>query len=151
MNKVLFSSVHTTWETPQDFFDTLNKEFNFTLDPCCVPETAKCEKYYTPKENGLIQDWSGERVFVNPPYGREIVTWVKKAHEEAQKGTLIVMLLPVRTSTRWFHNWIYGYAKIRLIRGRLNFLLNKEDKGNAPFPSMLVIFNSTSTCHCGLQ
>lgn len=144
MHKVVFSSQNTTWETPQWLFDKLNEEFNFTLDPCCVPETAKCSKYYTPEENGLIQDWSGETVFVNPPYGREIVKWVTKAHMEAQKGTQIVMLLPVRTSTRWFHDWIYGCAEIRLLKGRLTFLLNKENVGRAPFGSMVVVFNGTS-------
>ena len=151
MHKVLFSSQYTTWETPQWLFDKLNEEFNFTLDPCCVPETAKCKNYYTPKENGLIQDWSGESVFVNPPYGKEIVQWVKKAHMEALKGTVIVMLLPVRSSTRWFHDWIYGYAQIRLLKGRLKFLLDKQDKGNAPFPSMVVVFNAKHNCHCGLR
>lgn len=147
--KALFSSSNTTWETPQAFFDALNEEFKFTLDPCCVPETVKCKKYYTPKENGLLQDWSNEHVFVNPPYGREIVQWVKKAHMEARKGTLIVILLPARTSTRWFHDWIYGYSEIRLIKGRMNFLLNNKENGSAPFPSMLVIFNAGHICLCG--
>lgn len=151
MDKVLFSSVDTTWETPQEFFNTLNEEFNFTLDPCCLPETAKCNKFYTPKENGLIQDWSGETVFVNPPYGKEINKWAEKCHKEAKKGTVIVMLVPVRTSTRWFHNWIYGHAEIRLLKGKLKFLLNKQIKGNAPFASMVVVFNGKNKCHCRLK
>ncbi|MEP0264204.1 phage N-6-adenine-methyltransferase [Dokdonia sp.] len=145
MHKVLFSSNHTTWETPQWLFDKLEEEFNFTLDPCCVKETAKCKKYYTPEDDGLIQDWSGETVFVNPPYGRDIVHWVRKANQEAQKGTTIVMLLPARTSTRWFHDWIYNDAdEIRFVKGRLCFLLNGEHKGSAPFPSCVVVFNGNN-------
>lgn len=144
MHEVLFSSKDKTWETPSLLFETLNTEFNFTLDPCCVKETAKCSKYYTPQENGLIQDWSGETIFVNPPYGREIIQWVTKANEEAKKGTTIVMLLPARTDTRWFHDWVYGHADLRFIRGRLAFLLNGKAHGKAPFPSIIVIFNQGS-------
>ncbi|WP_299111987.1 DNA N-6-adenine-methyltransferase [uncultured Winogradskyella sp.] len=144
MDKVLFSSKYMAWETPQWLFDKLDKEFGFTLDPCCLPKTAKCKKYFTPKEDGLIQDWSGETVFVNPPYGRSIVLWARKAHMEAKKGTTIVMLLPVRSDTRWFHDWIYGHAEIRLLKGRLAFIRDGCRKGSAPFPSMVVVFNGKS-------
>jgi len=135
----MFSSKTTEWETPQEFFDELNAEFNFTLDPCATPDNAKCKKYYTIKENGLKQNWGGETVFCNPPYGRAIKDWVKKCYEEAQKpNTTVVMLIPARTDTNYFHDYIYGKAKeIRFIRGRLKF---GNAKNAAPFPSMVVVF-----------
>ena len=136
---VMFSSKTDEWSTPQDFFDELNKEFNFTLDPCATPENAKCEKYYTKEDDGLKQDWSGETVFCNPPYGRGIKDWVKKCYEESKKpNTTVVMLIPARTDTSYFHDYIYHKAKeIRFIRGRLKF---GNAKNSAPFPSMVVIF-----------
>jgi len=135
----MFSSKTAEWETPQEFFDELNAEFNFTLDPCATPDNAKCKKYYTIKENGLKQNWGGETVFCNPPYGRAIKDWVKKCYEEAQKpNTTVVMLIPARTDTNYFHDYIYGKAKeIRFIRGRLKF---GNAKNAAPFPSMVVVF-----------
>lgn len=137
MNRVLLSSESDLWSTPQDFFDRLNTEFHFDLDPCALPSNAKCERYFTPKENGLLQDWSGSRVFCNPPYGRAISDWVKKCHAEAKKGTLVVMLIPARTDTAYFHDYIYNQAELRFIRGRLKF---GNAKNGAPFPSMVVIF-----------
>lgn len=135
-----FSSKDMTWETPQAFYDELNKEFNFTLDPCCTKETAKCEKFYTPIENGLFSTWCGERVFMNPPYGREIVNWVERAYNEHDiNGTLIVGLLPARTDTQWFHRYIYNKTEIRFIKGRLKF---GNSKNSAPFPSMVVIWGN---------
>jgi site-specific DNA-methyltransferase (adenine-specific) len=125
-----------TWATPQDLFDKLNEEFNFTLDPCAEPSTAKCKKFYTKEDDGLSKDWSRERVFCNPPYGREIGTWVKKCYEENTEVT--VMLIPARTDTSYFHDYIYGKATIRFLRGRVKFV--GEVKGSAPFPSMIVIF-----------
>ena len=118
----LISSKDMTWETPQDFFDELNKEFNFTLDPCATPQTAKCRKYFTEKENGLVQDWGGHRVFCNPPYGSAIKHWVRECAEEAQRPkTIVVMLIPARTDTTYFHQYIYKKAEIRFIKGRLKF------------------------------
>lgn len=153
MNReLMFSNKNNAWCTPRDFFNELNKEFNFILDPCCMPKSALCDKYYTPNEDGLKQDWSGEVVFVNPPYGREIGKWVKKSYEEGQKeNTIIVMLIPSRTDTRYFHNYIYNKAEIRFIKGRLKFI-DLDFKGDekdrklspAPFPSMIVIFRNKS-------
>jgi site-specific DNA-methyltransferase (adenine-specific) len=139
MNKVLFSSANDVWATPQNLFDELDKEFNFTLDPCALPDNAKCAKYYTPAEDGLAQSWGGEQVFCNPPYGRKIYDWVRKAYNESKKpGTTVVMLIPARTDTRYFHDFIYHQAKeIRFIKGRLKF---GNAKNAAPFPSMIVIF-----------
>lgn len=125
------------WATPQAFFDKLNEEFRFTLDPCSTHENAKCINHYTIAENGLIQNWGGQRVFCNPPYGRELPQWVRKCYEEAQGGTLVVMLIPSRTDTRWFHEYIYGKAEIRFVRGRLKF---GDGLRTAPFASMVVIF-----------
>lgn len=130
----MMSSNTAEWATPQAFFDELDKEFHFTLDPCCTHENAKCEKHYTKAEDGLKHSWGGERVYCNPPYGREIGKWVQKAYESK---TLVVMLLPARTDTRWFHDYIYGKAEIRFIKGRLHF---NDGKEGAPFPSMVVIF-----------
>lgn len=136
--KVMFSSETDLWSTPQEFFDKLNEEFNFTLDPCSTHENAKCRLHFTIEEDGLKQDWGGETVYCNPPYGREISKWVKKCYEEGQrKHTKVVMLLPARTDTKWFHDYIYKKAKIRFIKGRLKF---GDSKNSAPFPSMVVIF-----------
>ena len=139
MNGVLFSSATDVWATPQDLFDKLNAEFGFNLDPCALPENAKCEKYFTPEINGLEQSWGGCKVFCNPPYGRQIYDWVKKAYNESRKpDTTVVMLIPARTDTRYFHEFIYHRAKeIRFIKGRLKF---GSAKNAAPFPSMIVIF-----------
>ena len=139
MNKVLFSSANDVWATPQNLFDELDQEFNFTLDPCALPDNAKCAKYYTPAEDGLAQSWGGEQVFCNPPYGRKIYDWVRKAYNESKKpGTTVVMLIPARTDTRYFHDFIYHQAKeIRFIKGRLKF---GNAKNAARSPSMIVIF-----------
>lgn len=143
MNKALLSSKNMCWCTPQDFFDRLNAEFGFVLDPAATDKTAKCSLYYTPETDGLSQSWDrGGAVFCNPPYGREIGKWVQKAFEEARGGYPIVLLIPARTDTAYFHDYIYGKAEIRFVRGRLRFA---DDDGNAadpaPFPSMVVIYN----------
>ncbi|MFD2254344.1 DNA N-6-adenine-methyltransferase [Lactococcus formosensis subsp. bovis] len=141
MNKeLMFSSKTDLWATPQDFFDKLNDEFHFTLDPCSTHENAKCYKHFTVEENGLLQDWGGEIVFCNPPYGRKIKDWVEKSYEESQKeNTIVVMLIPARTDTIYFHEYIYHKAEIRFIKGRLKF---GDAKNAAPFPSMIVIFKN---------
>lgn len=137
MNKVMYSRNSNEWETPQELFDELNKEFHFTLDPASTHDNAKCEKHYTQVENGLAQDWSGETVFCNPPYGRELPLWIEKAARSAGGGTTVVMLIPARTDTRAFHDFILHKAEIRFLKGRLKFSGSKQ---SAPFPSMIVIF-----------
>lgn len=138
ITKGMLTSNRDNWETPQKLFDELNKEFNFTIDAAADAENHKCERYYTKEENGLEKSWKGERVFLNPPYGRELPKWAKKAAEEAKdKSTIIVMLIPARTDTQWFHDYIYKKAEIRFIKGRLKFGDGEKD---APFPSMVVIF-----------
>ncbi len=143
MNKALLSSKNLEWRTPRGFFETLNREFHFVLDAAATAENAKCAKYFTREVDGLAQSWNvGGAVFCNPPYGREIGKWVKKAHDEAGGGQPIVLLIPARTDTSYFHNYIYRKAEIRFIRGRLAFEDENGEAGSpAPFPSMLVIFN----------
>ena len=138
---LMFSSNDDSWETPPSLFNILDMEFNFTLDPCCTKQTAKCKKFFTKEEDGLIQDWSKDIVFVNPPYGREIGKWVEKSYNEAKKGAKVVMLIPSRTDTKWFHDFIYNKAEIRFLKGRIRFLQNKKELNAAPFPTMLIIFN----------
>jgi phage N-6-adenine-methyltransferase len=132
---VHFSSETDEWPTPQDFFDKLNEEFHFTLDVCATPENAKCPRYFTKSENGLLQKWEGI-CWMNPPYGREIGQWVKKAYESAIGGATVVCLLPARTDTSWWHDYCMK-GEVRFIRGRLKFGGASE---NAPFPSAVVIF-----------
>lgn len=139
MNEVLFSSKETIWETPQNFFDGLNNEFHFDIDVAALPENAKCRKFYTPADDGLNQPWIGN-VWCNPSYGRDIGDWVRKASESAS-GATVVMLIPARTDTKWFHKYIYNKAEIRFIPGRLKF---GGSKNSAPFPSMVVIFRGSN-------
>jgi phage N-6-adenine-methyltransferase len=144
MDKVHYSSGNEEWETPEYLFSQLNEEFHFTLDACATLENTKCKKFYTKEENGLAQDWSGETVFCNPPYTKKDIrlgilgqeAWIKKCFYEGQKTT-VVMLIPARTDTKAFHEFIYGKAEIRFIRGRIRFIGGVY---NAPFPSMIVIF-----------
>ena len=121
MNSSLFTSNTVEWETPQALFDQLNEEFRFTLDPCATAENAKCRKYYTKEQDGLLQDWTGETVYCNPPYGRQMGRWIEKCYEHWLSGGVAVMLIPARTDTKAFHEYIYGKAEIRFIRGRLRF------------------------------
>lgn len=147
MDKVHYSTGKDDWGTPQDLFDVLDKEFGFTLDPCADEINHKCDKYYTVEQDGLIQDWSGETVFCNPPYSRKTkknagqIAWVKKCYEESERGGVVVMLIPARTDTIMFHDYILGKAEIRFIKGRVNFEINGEkSKDPAPFPSMIVVY-----------
>ena len=140
MNKdLMFSSKSNEWDTPQDFYDKLNKEFGFNLDPCSTHDNTKCKKHFTQEEDGLLQDWGGHIVFMNPPYGRNIHKWVQKAYEESKKpDTTVVCLIPARTDTSYWHDYIFGKAAdIRFIRGRLKF---GNSKNAAPFPSAVIVF-----------
>lgn len=142
MNKdVIFSSKSDEWSTPQSLFDELNAEFNFDLDPCATEDNHKCNKYFTLENDGLSQKWGGCRVFCNPPYS-QIDKWVEKAFRETRNdNTIVVMLIPSRTDTRYFHNYIYQRAEIRFVKGRLKF---GDSKNSAPFPSMIVIFRGAN-------
>lgn len=135
---VHFSSKSNEWTTPQYLFDELNDEFNFTLDPCATDENAKCSKYFTIEDDGLSKDWSNDVVFMNPPYGREIKKWIKKAYEESLNGAIVVCLIPARTDTTYWHDFIFDKADdIRFLKGRLKF---GNGKNSAPFPSSIVVY-----------
>lgn len=136
---VHFSSKNDVWATPQWLFDALNKEFGFTLDPCSDGTNAKCAKFYTPAENGLLRDWGQEVVFMNPPYS-ECADWMRKAYGAAQEGATVVCLVPARTDTQWFHEYAMK-SEIRFLRGRLKF---GDAKDSAPFPSCIVVFRPQS-------
>jgi site-specific DNA-methyltransferase (adenine-specific) len=132
-----YTSDSQEWATPQKVFDELDAEFHFTLDPCCTHENAKCEKHYTIEDDGLTKSWGGEVVFCNPPY-KDLKKWAKKCYEEFLQGATVVMLVPARTDTMWFHDWIYHKAELRFIKGRLKY---NDGKQGAPFPSMIVVYN----------
>lgn len=134
INQGMMTSLTDDWGTPKWLFDNLNEKFEFDLDVCASDSNHKCDKYYTEKENGLIQDWENVN-WCNPPYGRQIGNWVKKAYEENQKGKTVVLLLPARTDTKWFHDYIYLNYRVDFIKGRLKF---NDGKNPAPFPSMIV-------------
>lgn len=124
--------------TPQDVFDKLDYEFDFNLDPCATDENYKCRNYFTKEQDWLKQDWDHKNVFMNPPYWREIGKRIEKASK--QKWGIVVCLLPSRTDTKWFHNYIYNRTEIRFLKGRLKFWWSKN---SAPFPSMIVIFRNS--------
>lgn len=135
----MFSSKRPDWETPKDFFEKFNNEFHFTLDVCATQANTKCKNFFSPEDDGLSKTWNGI-CWMNPPYGKEISKWVKKAYEESLSGTTIVGLLPARTDTKWFHDYILEKAEIRFIKGRIKFV---GSKNAAPFPSMIVIWNNS--------
>ena len=114
------TSSRDDWETPAAMFRALDLKYRFTLDPCATPDNAKCSRYYTAEDDGLAQTWAGERVFVNPPYGRGIGEWARKCHDESRHA-LVVGLFPARTDTAWFHDHIYHVAAVEFVRGRIKF------------------------------
>jgi len=137
---LMFSSKTDKWSTPQWLFDRLNNIFCFTLDAYADDANHKCEKYFTEEHNGLNQSGGGYRPFCNPPYGRQIGEWVKKASETVlDDKSCVVMLLPARTDTKWFHDYIANNPRAHTVflKGRLKF---GDEKQNAPFPSMIVVF-----------
>jgi phage N-6-adenine-methyltransferase len=132
---VHFSSKTEIWETPQDFFNKYNDLYHFTLDVCATPENAKCPNFFTKEDDGLSKDWSGV-CWMNPPYGREIGKWMKKAYESSLNGAVVVCLVPSRTDTMWWHEYAMK-GEIEFIKGRLKF---GGSKNSAPFPSAVVVF-----------
>jgi phage N-6-adenine-methyltransferase len=133
---VHFMSITDKWATPQFLFDALDAELGFTLDPCATAENAKCKKFFTKAEDGLSQDWQEEVVFMNPPYGRQIGAWMRKAYKSSRAGTLVVCLVPARTDTGWWHRYAMR-GEIRFFKGRLKF---GGGQNSASFPSAIVIF-----------
>lgn len=141
VNPALFSSNSDEWRTPKKVFDEYNAKYNFTLDAAASDENALCKKYYTKETNGMIKSWQDEIVWLNPPYS-EIAKWVSKARMEWEyNNATVVMLIPSRTDTRYWHEHIFPHAKINFIKGRLKF---SESKNSAPFPSAIVIFEGTT-------
>lgn len=137
---VAYSSKRMDWETPTALFDQLDAEFHFTLDAAASHDNHKCSRYFTAEDDGLAQSWAGETVFCNPPYGRELTRWVEKAWREAQApATTIVLLIPARTDTKWFHSYIHRRAEIRFLKGRIRFEVGGVACDSAPFPSMVVV------------
>jgi phage N-6-adenine-methyltransferase len=133
---VHFSSASDDWPTPQDFFDKINAQYGpLELDVCASSENTKCPRYYTQHDDGLAQPWTG-RCWMNPPYGRTIGLWMRKAYEESLRGALVVCLVPSRTDTAWWHDYAMK-GDVTFIRGRLKF---GGHKNSAPFPSALVVF-----------
>ena len=143
--EVHFTNKSNEWETPRSLFKELDDEFNFTIDVCATKESAKCERFYTKQTNGLAQSWENEVAFMNPPYGREIGAWVEKAYRESLNGAVVVCLIPARTDTRYWHDYIFPNAEIRFLKGRVKF---KGYNSNGEYvenkagqhDSMLVIF-----------
>lgn len=147
--KTMFSSKSMVWETPDGFFYKLNKKYKFTLDAAANKNNTKCDKFFTEEDNALEQDWSGNVVFCNPPYGRQLKYWVKKFYEEGLKpNTTVVALIPARTDTFYYHNYCMHAREIYFVKGRLKFLNeNKEEMDPAPFPSMVVVFKQAESEH----
>lgn len=144
VNSGLFTSDSPEWVTPRDLFDKIAVEFGpFDLDPCCTQENAKAPRFFTRESDGLAQPWAG-RVFVNPPYGRVIGQWVKKSYLERERAEAIVMLIPARTDTAWWHDYVQDKAEVRFLRGRVKFE-NGGKTGSAPFPSCLAIYRPTGS------
>jgi site-specific DNA-methyltransferase (adenine-specific) len=145
MNRVHFSSENKEWETPDSVFKPLQKEFDIVLDTCATSENKKTNVYIDRKSNGLKANWFevssllGGSCWMNPPYGRGIEQWVQKASQERDKGATVVALLPARTDTNWFHNFIHEKegVEVRFLKGRIKFV---DAESSAPFPSMIVIF-----------
>ena len=137
MNKVHYSSKSCMWATPQDFFDRYDAIYHFETDVCALPENAKCARYFTPEMDGLKQEWTGV-CWMNPPYGRQIGKWVKKAYESARdNAATVVCLLPARTDTAWYQDYVLPHAHVEFVRGRIKFVGAKD---NAPFPNVVAVF-----------
>ena len=137
----MFTSRTEEWATPQYVFDALNKEFHFDIDVCATSENAKCKVFFDKERDGLSTGWTGN-CFMNPPYGREIGLWMKRAYIESCRGATVVCLVHARTDTKWWHEWAMRAQEIRLVKGRLKF---GDGKQSAPFPSCVIIFKPLFT------
>lgn len=142
VDKVHFSSKKQDWQTPQDFFNTLNDEFFFTLDVCANKDNHMLDNYLTEEEDGLTYDWGKNICWMNPPYGREISKWLRKAHSAALYGATVVCLIPARTDTKYWHNYVMKADEVRLVKGRLKF---QGAEHPAPFPSAVIVFRPFPT------
>ena len=136
MNKVHFSSERHTWETPPELFARYHSQHSFTLDAAALPENTKCPRFFSPEDNGLAQDWGRETVWLNPPYGRAIIDWMRKAYQASLSGATVVCLVPSRTDTKWWHDYAMR-GDIEFLRGRVTFVGAPHP---APFPCAVVTF-----------
>jgi site-specific DNA-methyltransferase (adenine-specific) len=141
VNRVVLSSERHDWATPRSFFAALHREFDFTLDVCATAENACLPRYFSPDDDALSQSWQSERCWMNPPFGYGIGKWVRKAYEEAKGTALVVALLPARTDTSWWHQYVVESCEIRFIRGRMRF---SGHAINAPFPCAVVLFDGVT-------
>jgi len=145
VDRTLFSSRDDDWETPQDLFDRLNAVFDFRLDASAAAHNTKCARYFTKDDDALVQDWRPyKRIWLNPPYGRAMPAFMRKAYEESRRGCIVVCLVSSRTDTRWWHDWVAGKAAVWFVKGRLRFknptLCPDEPKYGSPFPSAIVVY-----------
>ena len=140
--KLMFSSKSNDWATPQHFFDKLDRMYGpFTLAAAASEDNYKVKNHFTMSDNALDKDWSGNTVFVNPPYGRALKNWIRKAYEEGQKeNTTVVMLIPSRTDTAYWHDYVMKSDEISFVKGRIKF---GDESNSAPFPSAVVVFRKT--------
>lgn len=136
------SSNTDEWATPDYVFRPLDDEFHFDLDVCATDGNHRCPRYFTKEDDGLTQDWSGSVCWMNPPYGRTIGQWVRKAYESARGGGIVVCLLPARTDTRWWRDYVMKASELRFVSGRIRF--GDSDTG-APFPSVIAVFGTPTT------
>ncbi|MCK5611325.1 adenine methyltransferase [Candidatus Pacearchaeota archaeon] len=143
------NSENNEWSTPQNIFDQLNKEFNFDIDICASHWNYKCQKHFTVHDDALTKNWIGT-VWMNPPYGREIGKWAKKAFEESQKGSTVVCLIPARTETKWFHDYLIG-GEVRFVKGRIHFSTADGKSGRPRFSSIVVILRPEPFTHACKQ
>jgi phage N-6-adenine-methyltransferase len=143
---VLFSSRTDEWATPPAFFRKMSRRYGpFDVDVCAVADNAKCERFFSPEQNGLLQPWAG-RCWCNPPYGKTIGQWVRKAWEASVDGSTVVCLLPARVDTRWWHQYVERFAAtVEFLPGRLRF---GDATSSAPFPSVVVVFRPARYRHC---
>lgn len=137
INEAMYSSASVEWSTPQDLFNKLDAQFHFDTDVCATPQNAKCAHFFTKEQDSLAQEWKGT-CWMNPPYGREIKTWMEKAYKSSLEGAIVVCLVPARTDTAWWHDYAMQ-GVITFVRGRLHF---GDAKNSAPFPSAIVVFGS---------
>ena len=141
LNKALFSSKSKEWETPDDLFNALDEIFHFDLDVCATKDNTKCGQFFSPEDDGLKQTWKSKTCWMNPPYGRKVGEWIHKAFWEAHEHNITVVgLLPARTDTRWWHDWVMRAQQIWFIKGRVYFLNENKVSDRAPFPSCVVIW-----------
>jgi site-specific DNA-methyltransferase (adenine-specific) len=143
-NKNRFQANSIEWETPKDFFKPINDEFEFTLDVCATKDNTKASKFFSKEDNGLSKSWSGNICWMNPPYGKDLVLWLKKAKAESENCT-VVSLIPARTNTKWWHEIVLKASEIRFVLGRPKF---NNAKHGLPFPLALVIFKKHVNKNC---